>query len=592
MSKSLNMLSELEVNQLLAKKYQPGEHILSSGSNADSLMYIEKGSVDKMLAYFFDENNRINQLPTPILYETLHAGDFIDVESFFSHSARRFDLFAKTEVQIIFLTHQNLNEIKVNDLTTRLELQNTMLKQLVRKNESLNENAITAWVKKAPNDSIDSTVNAAINAQHQLLTKSDVELDALIKDLASATRERLNNFAEKEANCTEIGNVEHKKHKLSLVCNGVLEQLLGLKTNGKLDGTMINGVLEYASPIGVIFAICPLTNPIPNSLFNILNCMKARNAIIISYPQKAVILGEEFVSLMHSVLRSHGLPEELIQTVPQPSSRLNICKFMQHEGIDRVLATGGASLVKEAYRSGTPCLGVGPGNAPALIYKDANLPKAAADIIQSKTYDNGIICGSENNLLVEELVSRDFIESLVSLGAAVLDENECSRVLDLCFDSNGNLNKGARGLSANQIATQIGIARDYQIALFVLVSDTFEARLAQEKLGPFLSMFIAKTENMLTLAEKILRQGGAGHTASIFTNDDRRIDEFARLLPAGRLLVNTPATFGMMGVSTNLPLSFMLGSGSWGKNLTTDAVTWRDFVNIKRLAHHAHTVKV
>jgi len=146
------------------------------------------------------------------------------------------------------------------------------------------------------------------------------------------------------------------------------------------------------------------------------------------------------------------------------------------------------------------------------------------------------------------------------------------------------------GLPATQIAEHMDIHRDHKIELFVLMAEENEPQLANEKLGPFLSMFVVKTDRMLDLAEEMLMRNGAGHTASVFTNAPQNIDQFAKRMPAGRLLVNTPATFGMMGVSTELPISFMLGSGSWGKNLSTDAVIWRDFVNIKRLARHAYKV--
>jgi len=436
--------------------------------------------------------------------------------------------------------------------------------------------------------SINESVYRSANAQKNIVNVSESLLNNILERISKRVDEKRRFFAEQTVFQTGMGNVEHKIHKIGLVCNDVSKHLQTISTTGKInvlqDHTLQESVTEYASPVKVIFAVIPSTNPVPNSLFKILHALKTRNSLILSYPRSCIKLAGELIAIVQSVLKEYELPKDLVQLVPLPSDRVQVNKFMSHPNVDLVLATGGAALVKAAYCSGNPAYGVGPGNVPALVYPDADLQQAAESIVISKSYDNGIICGAESNLIVAETISAEFVVSLENSHAAVLSVDEKKKALDAWFND-GALSKDVIGKHARVLAKMADIKRDYDIQVFVIpVNKQEEHCLCKEKLAPILSLIECKQPAMLETALKLLAMQGEGHSASIFSSSAEIIEAFANTIPAGRLLVNTPATFGMMGVSTDLPLSFMLGSGTWGGNLTTEAITWRHFVNIKRLA--------
>jgi acyl-CoA reductase-like NAD-dependent aldehyde dehydrogenase len=262
---------------------------------------------------------------------------------------------------------------------------------------------------------------------------------------------------------------------------------------------------------------------------------------------------------------------------------------MSHPLVSMILATGGTGLVKAAYSSGTPAIGVGPGNAPALICLDADLDEAARAIVQSKTFDNGLICGAEHNLVVDQRVVQPFLLALTLEGAAVLTDEEERRFFASAVDpETGSIRSEWIGQTAAAIASAVGIERPYQIRLLIVRAglDHLEGVYAGEKLAPFLSLFtVATEEEGLTLCRALLRHVGAGHTAIIHTVSPDRVDRFARTIPAGRILVNSPAAQGCCGMTTGLECSMTLGCGTFGGNSTTDNVTFRHLLNIKRVAY-------
>jgi len=453
-------------------------------------------------------------------------------------------------------------------------------------------NELNPDLQKNTDELIRTTVTKAKRSQELISTWSDDSLDSLVSEIAKAVESKAATFARDTVEETGIGCVSHKVHKLSLVHTTISKSLMGLKTIGKISTNETGSISEFASPIGIIFAVIPLTNPVPNSLFKSILSIKTRNALIISYPRTATKVGMMLIDLIQDILIKHGAPKYLIQIIPQPSSRELVNQFMQYKDIDLILATGGSGLVKAAYSSGNPCYGVGPGNVPAWITDDADLDNAAASIVSSKFYDNGIICGSENNLIVDFKVKNEFIEKLKKYSACVLSDNEKTQAISAWFD-NGKLRREVLGKSANQLIKLANINRSYNVKICVIdASDNEFELLGGEKLAPVVSLFNSEGYEGVELSKRFLAHEGAGHTAVIHSDNQDYIDYFAEHIPAGRILVNTPSTFGMMGVSTDLPLSFMLGSGSWGGNLTTDAITWKHFLNIKRLATHTHDVSI
>jgi len=288
-------------------------------------------------------------------------------------------------------------------------------------------------------------------------------------------------------------------------------------------------------------------------------------------------------------LKAHGAPADLVQCV-QVGNRKTTRRFMSHPHVALVLATGGRTLVHAAYSSGKPAIGVGPGNAPAWICADADLDRAARAVVASKTFDNGLICGAEHNLVVDGRVSLPFAAALMQYGAAILTSDEERRFATRALDAKtGALRSEFVGQAAKAIAAALEIVRPYAIRLLI-VRAKFPASGAfytGEKLAPVLSMFTVSGEDEgLRLSRALLDLAGAGHTAVIHSENAARVERFARTMPAGRILVNSPAAQGCCGMTTGLECSLTLGCGTFGGNSTTDNVTFRHLLNVKRVAYH------
>jgi len=292
------------------------------------------------------------------------------------------------------------------------------------------------------------------------------------------------------------------------------------------------------------------------------------------------------VGLIGEVLAVHGAPTDLLQSVER-ASRARTAMFMRHPGVALILATGGTAMVRAAYSSGTPAIGVGSGNVPALVCADADPAAAAAAVVQSKAFDNGIICGSEDNLVVEEGVAGPLLAELERAGAAVCSPAEAARVAGHAFDpGDGRLRREALGQSAQTIAEVAGVRRDRPIRVLVLPQplEQVDGPLGREKLAPLLSLFrVAGGGQGLEVCKRLLANQGAGHTAVIHTGDQALQQRFAEEVPASRILVNGPATQGCIGVGNGLTPSLTLGCGTFGGNSTTDNVTYTNLLNIKRL---------
>jgi acyl-CoA reductase-like NAD-dependent aldehyde dehydrogenase len=244
-------------------------------------------------------------------------------------------------------------------------------------------------------------------------------------------------------------------------------------------------------------------------------------------------------------------------------------------------------MVKAAYSSGKPAIGVGAGNAPAWIAPDADIEAAAAAVVNSKAFDYGLICGSEQHLVVDQSIRDDFVAALERNGAAVLDEQETERFMEGAFEPDGNLKLHFTGQAAGQIAEGAGLERGRDAKLVVFLADAKNPAGAQakERLAPVLSLFtVDGDEEAIGLCRRLLEYEGTGHTANIHTIDEARIERFAREMPASRVLVNVPSALGCCGAATGLEPSLTLGCGTFGGNSTTDNVTYLNLINVKRLA--------
>jgi acyl-CoA reductase-like NAD-dependent aldehyde dehydrogenase len=439
------------------------------------------------------------------------------------------------------------------------------------------------------NHEVDAIVSRGRAAQPALERWTDGHVDALLLDVARAFAECAEELAEATVAETGMGSVPDKTIKNRFASLGIWQSLAGQVAQGALSFDVDRQVTEVASPVGVVFAVVPVTNPVATVMFKTLIALKARNALILSVPRQAARVGERTVGIVRDVLTLHGLPADLVQSVKRRGRNVTR-RLMRHPDVALVLATGGRALVDAAYSSGKPAIGVGPGNAPAWIGADVDLDRAAAAIVASKTFDNGLICGAEHNLVVDDCAAPLFAEALMRHGAAILTPGETRRFTDRATDgTTGRLRRELVGQSAESIAAAIGIARPYPIRLLIAPA-TFPASASiyhGEKLAPFLSMFTVTDEDEgMSVCRALLEVAGAGHTAVIHSMNAERVQRFAREMPAGRILVNSPGTQGCCGMTTGLVPSLTLGCGTFGGNSTTDNITYRHLLNVKRVASH------
>jgi acyl-CoA reductase-like NAD-dependent aldehyde dehydrogenase len=431
-------------------------------------------------------------------------------------------------------------------------------------------------------------VARAVEAQKLFENWPEERVDALLEDIAEAIAEKAEELAEATVAETDMGIIEEKVIKIRFASLEVYKTISGYSAAGLLQTDPQSQVTEIASPVGVVLGLIPVTNPVPTIVFKTLVTLKGRNALILSCHRKALGVGSQACDIICDVLERHGAPRNLVQAIRQRSSRVKTMMFMNHPGVSLILATGGTSMVKAAYSSGTPAIGVGSGNAPVLVCADADLSTAARAVVQSKSFDNGIICGSENNLVVVASIRDDFIKMLEENGAIILTADEKNRLTAQALDPDTlRLKNSIVGKSAKSIADSAGIQRGGDIRLIVVPirQDELQGLYAHEKLAPIVSLSTVSDEvEGIQLCKQILLNQGRGHTAVIYTQDQELMKQFGREIEASRILVNTPASQGCIGIGTGLTPSFTLGCGTFGGNSTTDNVTYTHLLNIKRLA--------
>lgn len=438
----------------------------------------------------------------------------------------------------------------------------------------------------APDPEVEQMVANGLAAQRIFESWDEERVDALLKDLAEAVAAQAQELGQASVDETHIGNPGDKALKIQLASMGVYSQLEGLTGRGPLSTNDETKVTEIAAPIGVVFGLVPVTNPVPTVINKTLICLKSRNALIYSAHRMAAGVGERAGTIIRSVLESHGAPVDLVQWVKGRTSRRRTSRFMSHPGVGLVLATGGPSMVKAAYSSGTPAIGVGAGNAPCWIAPDADIDHAAQSVIASKSFDNGVICGSEQHLVVDESVADEVRQKLTEHGAAVLTPEETEQFVAGAFTPEGDLKMWLVGQSAERLAQEAGLEKPgAKLIVFGADASKPEGAQARERLAPVLSFFTVNGDDeAMALSLALLEYEGTGHTANIHTKDMDRAERFAAKMPASRVLVNVPSAHGCCGIATGLPFTLTLGCGTWGGNSTTNNVGHRDVRNVKRMA--------
>ncbi len=451
---------------------------------------------------------------------------------------------------------------------------------------------LAGFIFREASPMVDDMVLRAQKAQAEFESWPEGKVDKLLKALATIIHDNAEELAKLNVAETGIGNEPDKVIKIQMGSMAVYQYIAG-QTGTGFSGTEVDGqIQDVLAPMGVVFGLVPVTNPVSTFIYKVLTCLKSRNAIILSTSRRALQTANRTGELVQEVLAEHGAPTDIVQWVKERNSRKTTSDFMQHEGVSFILATGGPSMVKAAYSSGTPAIGVGSGNAPVLIARDADLQQAAEQIISSKSFDNGIVCASEQNLIVDDQIKSRFKDALEAAGAAVLTVDEKRTFLEQSVDRQKNHFKvDLIGKSATYLAEKSGIIREYPIKLIVIEAEQVDPQdlLSYEKLLPVVSLFTTIDGDAgIGIAQEILEIDGSGHTAIIYSRDAELVKQFGLAVPASRILVNAQGVQGSIGiVNTGLAPTLTLGCGTFGRNSTTDNITYRHLLNVKRMARVA-----
>lgn len=436
--------------------------------------------------------------------------------------------------------------------------------------------------------SLNELIERVREAQKKYATYSQEQVDKIFRAAAMAADKARIPLAKEAVEETGMGIIEDKVIKNHFASEYIFNKYREAKTCDVIEHNEDMGYEKLAEPIGVVAAIVPTTNPTSTAIFKALICLKTRNGCIFSPHPRAKQSTIDAAKTILDAAIAAGAPEDIIGWIDVPSVQLS--GALMHEA-DTILATGGPGMVKAAYSSGKPAIGVGPGNTPAIITDSADIKMAAASIIHSKTFDNGMICASEQSVIVMKEVYDEFKAELVKRGAYILKDNEIDNVRKTIL-INGSLNAKIVGQKATKIAEMSGIKvpENSRVLVGEVTSVDSSEEFAHEKLSPVLAMYKAETfEDALAKATKLVTDGGYGHTSVIYLNevsDKERLSVFENTMKTCRILVNTPASQGGIGDIYNFMLtpSLTLGCGSWGGNSVSENVGLKHLLNIKTVA--------
>ena len=425
-------------------------------------------------------------------------------------------------------------------------------------------------------------------AQNQFATYTQEQVDKIFLAAASAANKQRIPLAKMAVEETGMGVVEDKVIKNHYAAEYIYNAYKDTKTCGVIEEDKAYGIKKLAEPIGVVAAVIPTTNPTSTAIFKTLISLKTRNGIIISPHPRAKKSTIAAAKVVLEAAVAAGAPEGIISWIDVPS--LEMTNLLMKEA-DIILATGGPGMVKAAYSSGKPALGVGAGNTPAVIDESADILLAVNSIIHSKTFDNGMICASEQSVIVNEKIYDKVKAEFAARGCYFLNKDETEKVRKTII-INGALNAKIVGQKAATIASLAGVQvpETTKILIGEVESVDISEEFAHEKLSPVLAMYKAKTfKEALDKAERLIADGGFGHTASLYVNpvtEQAKIDEFGARMKTCRILVNTPSSHGGIGDLYNFKLtpSLTLGCGSWGGNSVSENVGIKHLVNIKTVA--------
>ena len=438
------------------------------------------------------------------------------------------------------------------------------------------------------NAMIDQLVANAQKALEEYMKLDQEQVDKIVHAMALAGLDNHMPLAKLAYEETGRGVMEDKIIKNMFASEYIWHDIKYAKTVGIVDENDMEGYVEVAEPVGVVAGVTTVTNPTSTTIFKSMICAKSRDPIIFGFHPSAQKCSAEAAKIVRDAAIAAGAPENCIQWIEAPSIEATNA-LMNHPGVALVLATGGAGMVKAAYSTGKPALGVGPGNVPCYIEKSANLERACTDLMLSKTFDNGMICASEQAVIVDECLADDFERIMKENNCYFLNKEETKKVSDYVINPQKQaVNSAVVGKPASWIAEQAGVkVPDKTKILIALLPDVGpEYPLSREKLSPVLAYFKVKDWHQgFEYAQKMLNLGGLGHSAVIHSTNNDLITLYGETMKVGRVISNSPSSQGAIGdiYNTNTP-SLTLGCGSYGHNSTTSNVSSVNLINKKRIA--------
>ena len=436
---------------------------------------------------------------------------------------------------------------------------------------------------------VDSLVERAKIASQEYLSLDQEQVNRIIKAMAMAGLENHMKLAKMAIEETKRGIYEDKITKNMFATEYVYHSIKYDKTVGVISTNEEEGTEEIAEPVGIIAGVTPVTNPTSTTMFKSLISAKTRNVIIFGFHPSAQKCSVEAARILRDAAVKEGAPKDCILWIEEPS--ITATNFlMNHPDVNLILATGGTGMVKAAYSCGKPALGVGPGNVPCYIEKSAKLKTSVNDLVMSKSFDNGMICASEQAVIVDREIQEEFEKLMKEAGCYFLSEEEMRKIKENMFiaEKEEALNADIVGQSPYTIASRAGVEvpKDTKVLVTLQTGVGIEFPFSKEKLSPVLAYYIVdNAEEGIDKAEKLIEFGGLGHTAVIHSENQEIIEKFANKVKVGRIIVNSPSTHGAIGdiYNTNMP-SLTLGCGTFGGNSTTANVSSVNLINVKKVA--------
>ena len=437
---------------------------------------------------------------------------------------------------------------------------------------------------------VDALIQRAKVAQQEYNKLTQEDVDRIVKQMAMAVLENHMMLAKMAVDETKRGIYEDKITKNIFASEYIYHSIKHIKTVGVVQENEEEGYEEIAEPIGIIAGVTPVTNPTSTTCFKSLIAAKTRNVIVFGFHPSAQNCSVATAKILLEAAVKAGAPKDCILWIEKPSIEATQA-LMKHPDVKMILATGGKGMVKSAYSCGKPALGVGPGNVPCYIHKDAKLKTSVNDLVMSKSFDNGMICASEQAVIVDREINEEFIKLMKEAGCYFVKEEEKELLQNYMFtlkEDGYDLNSEVVGKNPFDIAEKAGFLIPLDTKVMVVrehgVGPNYP--FSKEKLSPILSYYIVENEDEgVALSEKLIEFGGLGHSAVIHTENQDTINHFSSVVKVGRIIINSPSSHGAIGdiYNTNMP-SLTLGCGTFGGNSTTDNVSSVNLINLKRVA--------